>query len=59
VAQVARTQVHGPAVVIAKVATGDDPEGTDRGQRARLRAAQGVDAIAVTDAFALWTSGQI
>ncbi len=45
--------------MVAEVAAGDNSEGPDGGQRARLGAPQGVDAITVTGALTFRTAWQI
>ncbi|MCC7042340.1 MAG: hypothetical protein IT183_00620 [Acidobacteria bacterium] len=45
--------------MVAKVTAGDDPEGADGGQGARLGAPQGVGAITVPHTLTLWAARQI
>src|SRR5256885_17225907 len=57
--QLAVAQVQRPIVAVAEVLGWDNSEGADGGQRAALRAAQRVLAIAVEYAFALGSPRQV
>jgi hypothetical protein len=57
--QVARAWISRAAVMVSEVTSGDHSKGTDRSERTRLRAAQGVLTVAVADKLALQSARQI
>jgi len=59
VPEVAGTGISGTIVVVTEVTTGDHSKGTHGSQGARLRAAQGVLAIAVANKFSLESARKV
>ena len=59
VSQVARAWIGRAPIVVSEITTGDHSECANGRQRARLGAAQGVFAIAVANALALWSARQV